>query len=501
MFFLIFIHLCVILPGGIGGMIVMNNYYDVIVVGAGPSAIFFAYEMIALNSKKKVLLIEQGKSVEDRKCPIETTGKCVHCKPMCNITCGFSGAGAFSDGKLSLYNKNDDHLHVGGILHEYIGVDNTKRLIDYTDNIYLKFGADEHLEGTEYKEEVKKICDKAKKENITLIDIPIRHLGTEKSHELYYKIEKYLIENGIEIMFNTVVKDLIVENDKIKGVKVQNSDDYIKSLDKEEKIYADKVVLAVGRKGANWLVDMCDRHDIKTESGTVDIGIRYELPDKVMEKINKYMYEGKFIGRVGRYKDKVRTFCQNPSGFVSTEVYDHDITLVNGHSYKEKKSTNTNLAILVSHNFNYPFNKPIEYGRNIARNLNEIGAGKIVVQRLGDIYRGKRTWKEELENNSVVPTLKNAEPGDLTFAIGYRTMTNILDFIQSVDKVVEGFASPDNLLYGPEIKFYSNKVKINDRFETSIKGLYSIGDGGGMTRGLMMASCSGVQMARFLEEE
>ena len=479
----------------------MNKKYDVIVVGAGPSAVFLAYELIEKKSNKKVLLVEQGKSVDKRYCPIEKSGKCIHCKPMCNITCGFSGAGAFSDGKLSLYNKEDNDLHVGGILHEYIGVDKTKDLIDYTDKIYLKFGADKHLEGTEHKEEVKKICDKAKKENITLIDIPIRHLGTEKSHELYYKIQKYLLENGTDIMFETAVKDLIIEDNKVKGVKVQNATDYIEGKEECEEIYADKVVLAVGRKGANWLVDMCDKHDIKTEAGTVDIGIRYELPDKVMEKINKYMYEGKFIGRVGRYKDKVRTFCQNPSGFVSTEVYDNNITLVNGHSYKEKKSTNTNLAILVSHNFNYPFNKPIDYGRNIAKNLNEIGAGKIVVQRLGDIYRGKRTWKEELENNSVVPTLKNAEPGDLTFAIGYRTMTNILDFIQSVDKVVEGFAAPENLLYGPEIKFYSNKVKITNDFETSVEGLYSIGDGGGMTRGLMMASCSGVQMARIIEGE
>ncbi len=479
----------------------MNNYYDVIVVGAGPSAVFLAYEMVVKKSKKKVLIIEQGKSVEKRSCPIEQKGKCVHCKPMCNITCGFSGAGAFSDGKLSLYNREDNDLHVGGILHEYIGVENTKKLIDYTDDIYLKFGADTHLEGTEFKDEVKKICQKAKKENITLIDIPIRHLGTEKSHELYYKIEKYLLENGIEIMFDTTVKDLIVEDNVIKGVKVQDSMDYINGKEQTKDIMANKVVLAVGRKGANWLVEMCDKHNIETTSGTVDIGIRYELPDHVMEKINKYMYEGKFIGRVGRYKDKVRTFCQNPSGFVSTEVYDNNITLVNGHSYKERKSTNTNLAILVSHNFNYPFNKPIEYGRNIATNLNAIGNGKIVVQRLGDIYRGKRTWQEELDNNSVVPTLKSATPGDLTFALGYRTMTNILDFIQSVDKVVEGFGHPDNLLYGPEIKFYSNKVKIDNKFETSIKGLYSIGDGGGMTRGLMMASCSGVQMARFIEEE
>ncbi len=479
----------------------MENSYDVIVVGAGPSAVFLAYELVAKKSNKKVLLIEQGKSVDKRYCPIEKTGKCVHCKPMCNITCGFSGAGAFSDGKLSLYNKEDDDIYVGGILHKYIGVEKTQKLMDYTDSIYLKFGADTHLEGIEHKEEIDKICKKAKKENITLINIPIRHLGTEKSHELYFKIQNYLLDNGVDIKFETTVKDLIVEDGKVKGVKIQNSTDYINGKDEVSEIYGKKVVLAVGRKGANWLVDMCDKHKIETESGTVDIGVRYELPDKVMKKINEYMYEGKFIGRVGKYKDKVRTFCQNPSGFVSTEVYDENITLVNGHSYKEKKSTNTNLAILVSHNFNYPFNKPIDYGRNIAKNLNELGGGKIVVQRLGDIYRGKRTWKEELENNSVVPTLKAAEPGDLTFAFGYRTMCNILDFIQSVDKVVEGFAAPDNLLYGPEIKFYSNKVKITDEFETSIKGLYSIGDGGGMTRGLMMASCSGVQMARIICEK
>ena len=302
-------------------------------------------------------------------------------------------------------------------------------------------------------------------------------------------------------MFDTVVRDLIVENNIVKGVKIESSAQYIENKDNCKEIYATCVVLAVGRKGANWLVDMCDKYNIQTEAGTVDIGIRYELPDDVMKDINKYMYEGKFIGRVGKYKDKVRTFCQNPSGFVSTEVYDDNITLVNGHSYKEKKSTNTNLAILVSHNFNYPFNKPIDYGRNIAKNLNELGAGKIVVQRLGDIYRGKRTWKDELDKNTVVPTLKNVEAGDLTFAIGYRTMTNILEFIQSMDKIVEGFGAPDNLLYGPEIKFYSNKVKINNEFQTSVDNLYSIGDGGGMTRGLMMASCSGVQMARILEEK
>lgn len=474
-----------------------DKKYDVIVVGAGPSGAFLAYEMIQLDKTKKVLLIEQGRKVEDRKCPIEKLGKCIHCKPMCNITCGFSGAGAFSDGKLSLYNEEDTDIYVGGILHEYIGVEETKRLIDYTDSIYLQFGADKKLEGIDYKNEVEKMSAKAKKEEIDLVNIPIRHLGTEKSHELYGKIEKYLIDNGIEILFDTQVHDLIVENNQIKGVKIRNAKyAYDEDYQEDEKIMADKVVLAVGRKGANWLVNMCEKHNIKTQSGTVDIGIRYELPDEIMKDVNKYMYEGKFISRPGPFKDKVRTFCQNPSGFVSTEVYDDNIMLVNGHSYKERKSTNTNLAILVSHNFNYPFNKPIEYGRNVARNLNALGNGNIVVQRLGDIYRGKRTWDEELEKNSVVPTLKSAVAGDITFALGYRTMTDILKFIRSLDKVVEGFANPDNLLYGPEIKFYSNKIDIDKNFETSIQGLYSIGDGGGLTRGLMMASCAGVQTAR-----
>lgn len=471
----------------------MTSKYDAIVIGMGPGAIFFAYEMIQKNKNKKVLLVEQGKRVENRKCPIEEIGKCVKCKPFCDITSGFSGAGAFSDGKLSLYNEEDDDIYIGGELHKYVGIEETKRLIDYTDSIYLKFGADPKLEGTEHKKEVSEIKKKAKKEEITLIDIPIRHLGTEKAHELYKKLEDYLEQNNIDLMFETEVKDLIIEENEAKGIIVHNV-----KTNEEEKIYGKNIVIAVGRKGANWLVNMCNEHSIKTEAGIVDIGVRYELSDEVMKDINKYMYEGKFIGYPGPFKDKVRTFCQNPSGFVSSEVYDEGINLVNGHSYKDKKSTHTNLAILVSHHFNYPFNKPIEYGRNIAKNINELGNGNIVVQRLGDIYRGKRTWDEELKNNKIKPTLKSAVAGDITFALGYRTMTDILQFIRSMDKVVEGFANPENLLYAPEIKFYSNKVVIDKNFETSVKGLYSIGDGGGMTRGLMMASASGVQMARNL---
>ena len=475
----------------------MKQKYDVIAVGMGPGAVFMAYEMTKIDKSKKVLLIEQGKRVENRNCPIEKIGKCVKCKPFCSITSGFSGAGAFSDGKLSLYNEEDDDIYVGGNLHKYIGVEETKRLIDYTDKVYLSFGADNKLEGTEYKNEVAEIKNRAKKEGLNLIDIPIRHLGTEKAHELYKRIEDYLEENNIDLMFETVVEDFIIENNTVKGVKIRNANSENSEI---IEVYGEKVVSAVGRKGANWLSDMCQKHNIETEPGIVDIGVRYELADEVMEKINKYMYEGKFIGRPGPFKDKVRTFCQNPSGFVAAEVYDNNLSLVNGHSYKDKKSTNTNLAILVSHHFRYPFNKPIDYGRNIAKNLNELGNGNILVQRLGDIYRGKRTWDKELATNKVEPTLKSAVAGDITFALGYRTMTDILQFIRQVDKVVEGFANPENLLYAPEIKFYSNQVAINNNFETSVKNLYSIGDGGGMTRGLMMASCSGIQMARILKE-
>jgi len=478
--------------------------YDLIVVGMGPSAAFLAYELIQLNNYKNVLLIDQGKPVEKRVCPVEKVGKCVNCKPYCNITCGFSEVVAFSDGKLNSYHLSsrdkDGSIYLGGndggYFREYMSEDEIFDLLTYTDNVYLKFGADPKLHGVDHVDEIRELQKKASKQNLNLVSYPIRHLGTEKSHILYGEIQKHLEENKINMMFETQVKDIIVEKNIVKGVKVHKLKDNI-----EEEIYSNKVVLAVGRKGASWLSDICNKHKIVTKIGSVDIGIRYELSDKVMKKINEYMYEGKFIGRPFPYGDKVRTFCQNPSGFVSAEVYDNGLTLVNGHSYKDKKSTNTNLAILVSHNFTYPFDKPIEYGENVAQNLNRLGGNAIMVQRLGDIYRGRRTWKEDLENNSVEPTLKAAVPGDLTYGLGYRTMTDILQFIKDVDKVVEGFAHPDNLLYGPEIKFYSNEVVLDKNFMTSIKGLYSIGDGGGLTTGLMMASCAGVKMARILSKK
>ena len=475
--------------------------YDVIIVGAGPSGIMTAYELIQKNSSAKILIIEQGKSIKKRFCPREEIGECIHCKPYCSITAGFSGAGAFSDGKLNSYHLSktgrDGEIYLGGndgsYFKEYYSTEEIKDIIAYTDRIYLKFGADPELQGTKYQDEIEKLQKCASENDLRLITFPIRHIGTEKTHELFNKIEDYLKEH-IDIMFDTTVKDLIIDNNKCVGVKVASS----YHQDEEKELYAEHVVLGVGRKGANWLAEICDKYNIKTDSGIIDIGIRYELPDEVMKDVNKYLYEAKFIARVKPFKDKVRTFCQNPSGFVATEVYDNNIILANGHSYKTKKSNNTNLAILVSHHFSTPFDRPLDYGRNIAENLNQLGAGKLVIQRFGDLLNGKRTWQKDLDNNSVVPTLTDVTPGDISFAVGYRTLTDIIETIKAIDKVIPGFANPDNLMYGPEIKFYSNVVKLDKNFQTSISNLYSIGDGGGLTTGLIMASSSGVQMGRIL---
>ncbi len=482
----------------------MDKKYDLIIVGMGPSGVFCAYELIQKNKHKNILLIEQGRRIENRECPIEKAGKCLKCKPFCNITCGFSGAGAFSDGKVNSYHLSTgvkDNLYLGGndgpSFREALSIQEIKDLFAYTDDIYVKFGGNKELTGLEYADEIKNMQEKAKKENLDLIYFPIRHLGTEKAHLLYAKLQKYLEDNHVSMMFDTVVDDLIIEDNVVKGIHT------VSAFNSEDKhsFYADNVCLAVGRKGADWLSKMCKKYNIANRAGAVDIGVRYELSDEVMKDVNKYFYEAKFVGRPAPFCDKVRAFCQNPSGFVATEVYDNALTLVNGHSYLDRKSTNTNLAILVSHKFNHPFDKPIQYGINVAENLNQLGAGNIIVQRLGDIYRGKRTWSYELEKNKVVPTLKTAVAGDITFALGYRTMTDILQFIRSVDKVVEGFANPENLLYAPEIKFYSNEIVLDKHFQTSIKNLYAVGDGAGQTTGLIMSSAAGVQLARFLEEK
>ena len=465
----------------------MNTNYDLIIVGAGPAGIFTALEMLRRDSKQKILILEKGKAIEKRACPKHKIGKCVSCKP-CAITTGFSGAGAFSDGKLSLSEE------VGGDLPSLIGVDLARETIEYTDGIYLEFGADPHVEGLGFDEEKKEIRRNAIKAGLKLVDCPIRHLGTEKAQEIYYAIEQYLLNGGVEILFNTECLDLVITEDEVcTGVTAKIGGETV-------TLTANNVVVATGRRGADWLEKLCAEHNIAHQPGTVDIGVRVEVRNEIMERVNNVLYESKLVGYPAPFKNKVRTFCQNPGGFVSQENYDDDLAVVNGHSYKDHKSNNTNLAILVSHNFSTPFNQPIEYAKKVGELTNMLGNGHILVQRFGDILDGKRTWPEELSQSNVRPTLPDAEAGDITAAMPYRAMMNIINFIKAADEVVPGFASYETLLYSPELKFYSNRVKMDKSLTTSVKGLFCLGDSSGWTRGLMMASVMGVLMGRRLAE-
>ena len=423
---------------------------DVVIIGAGPAGIFTALEMLKKGNRQRILIVEKGRAVEDRRCPKSKAGQCVSCKPYCHITTGFSGAGAFSDGKLSL------SCEVGGDLPSLIGPDKAQETIDYTDGIYLEFGADSHVEGLGNTEEVKAIRRRAIRAGLKLVDCPIRHLGTEKAQDLYYAIEQHLLKNGVELLFGCECTNLILEGDVCRGVQVRRNG-------REEEILARHTVIATGRRGADWLESLCAQHNIAHQPGTVDIGVRVEVRSEVMETVNRVLYESKLVGHPRPFKNKVRTFCQNPGGFVSQENYDNDLAVVNGHSYKEFKSDNTNLSI-----------------------------------RFGDILDGKRTWEKELAQSNIRPTLPDVVAGDITAAMPYRAMVNIINFIQAMDEVVPGFASSETLLYSPELKFYSNRVKMDEDFNTNIQGLYCLGDSSGWTRGLMMASAMGVLMGRRL---
>ena len=463
--------------------------YDVIIIGCGLAGIFTALEMLKKGSKKKILMIEKGQSVEHRSCPKAKLGKCVHCDP-CSITTGFSGAGAFSDGKLSLSSS------VGGALPELLGYETIDELIKYADSIYLSFGADKHIEGERETDEIRKIRLRSIEAGLRLVNCPIRHLGTEKAHDIYLAIEKHLIENGVEIRFGYECNDVILDGKKCIGVRAHKY-----HSETEEEIYAHDIVIAAGRRGADWLEKICSKYDIAHAPGPVDIGVRVEVRNEVMEPLNKNLYEAKLIGYCGPFKDRVRTFCQNPGGFVAQENYDGNLAVVNGHSFKEKKSPNTNVSILCSHNFKEPFNQPILYAQKIGELTNMLGNGHIMVQRFGDILDGKRTWQYELNRSNITPTLPDAIAGDITAAMPYRTMTDIIEFIKAVDHIVPGFASSETLLYSPEIKFYSNRIKMDEHLTTNIENLYCLGDSSGWTRGLMMSSVMGVVLGRRLAAE
>ncbi len=458
----------------------MEKQYDVIIIGAGPGGIFCAYELLDKKKDLKILIVEKGRSIEKRQCPKRITKQCVGCKP-CSITTGFAGAGAFSDGKLSL------SPDVGGNLPAILGYDETQKLIKESDDIYLKFGADTSVYGLDRQAEIREIRKKAINANLKLVECPIRHLGTEEGYKIYEKLQHHLEKMGAVLHFNTMVEEILVEDGKAVGIKT----------DKGESFLAKEIVSAVGREGADWFKDKCEEIGIETTPGTVDIGVRVEVRDEVMQFLNENLYEAKLIYHTPTFDDKVRTFCTNPSGEVATEYYEGGLAVVNGHAYKSKdhKTDNTNFAILVSKNFTKPFKTPIEYGKQIA---NMLCGGRIMVQTFGDFKRGRRTTEERLCRNNLIPTLKDAVPGDLSLVFPHRIMVDIEEMLVALDKITPGIAADETLLYGVEVKFYSNRVIVNKDFETSICGLRAIGDGAGVTRGLQQASANGISVARSI---
>ena len=460
-----------------------QNRYDVIIIGAGPSGIFCAYELKRQRPELKVLMIEKGRAIEKRQCPKRKTNVCMGCRP-CSITTGFAGAGAFSDGKLSL------SPDVGGNLPEILGYDKALELIRESDEIYLKFGADTKVYGVDKEKEIREIRRKAINANLKLIECPIRHLGTEEGYKIYERLQRHLEAQGVEMQFMTMVTEINMEDGAVRSV----------TTDKGETWYADEVVAAVGREGADWFSHICSGHSIETQVGTVDIGVRVEVRDEVMEFLNKNLYEAKLVYHTPTFDDKVRTFCTNPSGEVAAEYYENGLAVVNGHAYKSKefKTSNTNFALLVSKNFTKPFKTPIEYGKKIAELSNMLCDGKIMVQTFGDFKRGRRTTEERLCLNNLIPTLKDAVPGDLSLALPHRIMVDIAEMIEALDKVTPGIASDETLLYGVEVKFYSNKVVVDKDFETSVRGLRAVGDGASVTRGLQQASANGLSVARSI---
>lgn len=452
----------------------MKKNYDVIIIGAGPAGIFTALELTK-KANLSILIVEKGKNIEQRECPMRSKGGgCHHCIP-CSILSGWGGAGAFSDGKLNLSTE------IGGQLDNYIGKKEVTKLIKYTDNIYLEFGADKNVYGTE-KEEIEILKRKASYVGLKLIPTIIRHLGTEKSVAILQKMQDHLSDK-IDIKINTEVEKILVNDEKVVGIKTL----------KGEIIKGKYIIAAPGRVGSEWLKKQAIELKIKLYNNPVDVGVRVEVPAITMKHLTDVIYESKLVYYTKLFDDKVRTFCMCPYGEVTTEFND-GITYVNGHSYQEHRTDNTNFALLVSTNFTEPFKQPIAYGKYIA-NLANILSGGVIIQRLGDLELGRRSTHDRINHSIVTPTLKGAIPGDLSFVLPYRILTDIIEMLKTMDKIASGVYSKHTLIYGAEVKFYSSRLELTDCLETRIKNLFAIGDGAGISRGLIQASASGIMVA------
>lgn len=438
------------------------NTYDVIIVGAGPAGIFAALELLAAKKNLKILLLEKGDDLPDRK---------PH-----DIFQGWGGAGTFSDGKLNLSTA------VGGFLTDYIGEDALESLIDYVDKIFIKYGAPQELHGTD-EEEVKRLEEISARNGLRLLPFKIRHLGTDRCFSLLKNLRQE-INTKVDIQFNAEAVEILKQNANVTGVKTSDG----------RELYSNFIILAPGRSGSYWLSQESKKLGLSTGNNPVDIGVRVEIPASIMRPITDVMHEAKLLFYSKRFDDMVRTFCMNPYGVVVKEKH-KDFCTVNGHSFSTKKSNNTNFAILASTTFTEPFHEPIAYGQYIAKLVNLLGEG-IIVQRLGDLLQGRRSTPDRIKKGSVKPTLTDATPGDLSFAIPYRYISDILEMLEAIDKIVPGVYSTSTLLYGAEVKFYSMRLKLTNNLETEIKNLFAAGDGAGITRGIIHAAVSGVVAAR-----
>jgi uncharacterized FAD-dependent dehydrogenase len=454
--------------------------YDAIIVGAGPAGIFSALELLKQKKDAKILIIEKGRDIDKRVCPMKIREiSCAAC-PECALLSGWGGAGAFSDGKLNL------SPDIGGHLSNYVDLNTLRLLIIYVDDTYIKYGAPDELYGGN-ETEIINIARLASENNLTFIPSRIRHIGTDRCRTVLKNI-KDSFNRRVETLFSSEAERVITERRKAVGISLKDG----------TKLYSDFVILAPGREGSRWLEKESKRLRLTLLKNPVDIGVRVELPAEVFDPLTKITYEPKLIFHSRTFNDKVRTFCVNPYGEVVKE-YLKGIWTVNGHSYANSRTDNTNFALLVSTFFTEPFDEPILYGSYIAGLANLIGKG-VIVQRLGDLHMGRRSTRERIANGNVKPTLRDATPGDLSFVLPFRHLTDILEMLEALDKMAPGVNSENTLLYGAEVKFYSMLPKLTESLETEVANLYAVGDGAGVSRGLIQASVSGVIAAREISK-
>ena len=453
-----------------------SRAYEVVIVGAGPAGIFAALELVE-HGVTDVLIVEKGHAIAKRRCPARRTA-CIGCKT-CDIMTGWGGAGAFTDGKLTLT------AEVGGWLGDFVPHEELEGLVDYADALWLQYGATTEIHGPD-PDTAAALEKEATLAGMKLVPMRIRHLGTERSPMVLDAMRVHLESVGVTVATERAAKRILADADGVTGVELAGG----------EIVHAQAVIAAPGREGANWLAEQAQVLGLPLVNNAVDIGVRVECPAAIMERLTDALYEAKLIYHTKAFGDTVRTFCMNPYGEVTTESYG-DVVTVNGHSYAESKTDYTNFAVLVSQRFTEPFRDPITYGRSIAKLANLLGDG-ILVQRFADLKAGRRSTPERIAQSLAQPTLAHATPGDLSAVLPYRHLADIIEFLEALEPLAPGIAGPSTLLYGVEVKFYSSRLQVRPNLETQVPGLYAIGDGAGITRGLIQASASGVIAARAI---